>query len=157
MNTILPKNHFEIYVLKLFQVLARGKNKSPGIRYEYTLSSNGTKPPKYYWKLGDWSACSATCGGGIQRRLPMCFEEIKGAVDEEFCWTNVDENRPSEKNRICNEDPCPAHWWIGPWQLCPVTCKQSGNDLKQKFMKLKTEKNIFVIFSFFHFQNNQFH
>lgn len=23
-------------------------------------------------------------------------------------------------------DPCPAHWWVGPWQLCPVTCKKKG-------------------------------
>lgn len=111
----------------LLQVLVRGQKKNPGIRYEYTLSSNDTKAPIYYWKLGDWAACSATCGGGIQKRLPICFEENKGVVDDDFCWSNADGDRPTEKKRLCNDDPCPANWWIGPWQLCPVTCKRHGN------------------------------
>lgn len=112
-------------------MLVRGKNKNPGIKYEYTLSANDTMPPVYYWKLGDWAACSATCGGGIQQRLPICYKENKGVVDEEHCWSNAEEDRPNKKVRICNEDPCPAHWWIGPWQLCPVTCKRHGK-LKQE-------------------------
>lgn len=83
----------------------------------------------YYWKLGDWSACSATCGGGIQQREPMCWEDIKGAVDDELCWTNAENDPPNKKVRVCNEDPCqnPPKWWIGPWQLCSVTCRRNGN------------------------------
>lgn len=55
------------------------------------------------------------------------FEIIsKGIVDEENCWSNAEGTRPTEKTRHCNEDPCPANWWVGPWQLCPVTCKKHG-------------------------------
>lgn len=108
------------------QVLVRGKSKNPGIRYEYTLSANETKVPIYYWKLGDWSACTATCGGGIQLRLPVCFESSKGIVDSEYCWDSAENELPTKKTRICNDVPCPAHWWVGPWQLCPVTCRRHG-------------------------------
>lgn len=106
--------------------MVRGKSKNPGIRYEYTLSSNDTIAPKYFWKLGDWSACTKTCGGGIQQRAPVCFEETRGIVDEINCKENAEGNPPNKKTRVCNEDPCPAHWWIGPWQLCPVTCKRNS-------------------------------
>lgn len=107
-------------------MLVRGKSKNPGIRYEYTLTANETKEPVYYWKLGDWSACTATCGGGIQQREPICFESVKGIVDEEFCWSNAENDQPTKKTRACNDLPCPAYWWVGPWQLCPVTCRRQG-------------------------------
>lgn len=61
-------------------VLVRGKNKNPGIIYEYTLSENAAQVPIYYWKLGDWAACSATCGGGIQNRLIACYQANKGKI-----------------------------------------------------------------------------
>lgn len=57
----------------------RGK-KNGGLKYEYTLSANSTLVPVYYWQLGDWAACSATCGGGKQRRLPICIQENKGTL-----------------------------------------------------------------------------
>uniref|UniRef100_A0A1B6LVJ0 ADAMTS cysteine-rich domain-containing protein n=2 Tax=Graphocephala atropunctata TaxID=36148 RepID=A0A1B6LVJ0_9HEMI len=28
--------------------------------------------------------------------------------------------------RACNLQPCPVRWWIGPWQLCPVTCGEQA-------------------------------
>lgn len=105
--------------------LVRSK-RNAGIRYEYTLTANSTLEPVFYWKLGDWSACSATCGGGIQHKLPICYQENKGVVDDELCWSNADGTRPSEIVRVCKEEPCPAHWWVGPWQLCPVTCRRHG-------------------------------
>lgn len=82
--------------------------------------------PVFNWKLGDWTACSRTCGGGFQHRVPICIQLNRGLVDEENCWSNAEDERPNEKSRICNEDPCHAHWWVGPWQLCPITCKMKG-------------------------------
>lgn len=78
--------------------------------------------------MGDWTACSRTCGGGFQHRVPICIQQNRGLVDEENCWSNAEDDRPNEKSRVCNEDPCHAHWWIGPWQLCPITCKMKGDD-----------------------------
>lgn len=66
---------------------------------------------------------------------------FKGIVDEENCWSNAEGTRPSEKTRHCNEDPCPANWWVGPWQLCPVTCKRHG-------MCIFTDKKSFESYTF---------
>lgn len=94
--------------------------------------------------MGDWSACSATCDGGIQQREPICFESIRNEmVDEEFCWSSAENYQPNKKIRVCNDVPCPAHWWIGPWQLCPVTCKRHSNfkpsiNIKSTVLKLKS-------------------
>lgn len=117
----------QFLVYYLVKVLVRGKSKNPGIRYEYTLSANQTKTTVYFWKLGEWSACSATCGGGIQRRLPICYESTTGFVEETFCWDSAENEIPDKKHRTCNEMPCPAQWWTGPWQLCPtMTCRRHG-------------------------------
>lgn len=116
--------------------MVRGKSKNPGIRYEYTLTANDTKVPVFYWKLSDWSACSATCDGGMQQREPICFQSVKNEiVDEEFCWSSAENDQPNKKIRVCNDVPCPAHWWIGPWQLCPVTCKRHGKFNNQNSFK----------------------
>lgn len=58
--------------------------------------------------------------------IHLLIKIFLGIVDEENCWSNAEGTRPSEKTRHCNEDACPANWWVGPWQLCPVTCKRHG-------------------------------
>lgn len=101
--------------------------KNPGIFVNYTLTDNTTVfEPVYKWTLGDWTACSKTCGGGSQKRVPVCQQESKGVVDEDLCWSAATNEQPNEKQRTCNEDPCPSHWWVGQWQPCPVTCRHKG-------------------------------
>lgn len=72
--------------------------------------------------------CEEVIGcGGIRVDFKMeFFFFFEGIVDEENCWSNAEGTRPTEKTRHCNEDSCPANWWVGPWQLCPVTCKKHG-------------------------------
>lgn len=104
------------------------ENKNSGVFVKYTLTDNTTVfKPVYRWMLGDWTACSKTCGGGIQKRVPVCRQESKGLVDEELCWSFARNEPPNEKQRTCNEDLCPSHWRIFQWQLCPVTCRHIGS------------------------------
>ncbi|XP_065156634.1 A disintegrin and metalloproteinase with thrombospondin motifs 12-like [Atheta coriaria] len=115
----------------LFYIFFHGNTYNPGVKYEFTMSKK--KPPKevkYDWVLDEWTQCSATCGGGTQTQLALCQESIIGfntllaegsatIVDESYC---EESERPPPALRVCNEENCPYHWWIGPWQSCPVSC-----------------------------------
>lgn len=106
-----------VYLLK---VVFRGKVPNPGIMYQYTVTKRGQpKEMEYHWSLQEWSPCSATCGGGIQYRKPLCMENSDRSVDVSYC--NL-EDQPDQRIRACHTEACPSHWWFGPWQSCPVTC-----------------------------------
>lgn len=112
----------------LYVLMKGGKQKNVGLRFEYTLSSNSTMEPVYGWKLGDWTACSATCGGGVQHRFPICYQDYKGIVDEDLCWANVEaKERPTQIKQACNVVDCPYTWYTGPWQVCSNACKKRGD------------------------------
>uniref|UniRef100_A0AAY3ZVY6 Ig-like domain-containing protein n=1 Tax=Denticeps clupeoides TaxID=299321 RepID=A0AAY3ZVY6_9TELE len=105
------------------------------------------------WVVSPWSACSVSCGGGLQRRTVTC----QGAEDGDHkcavagkrpshlqpcsiqsCaeWMTpswgpvigcvcVTLNRPSSR-RNCTTDACALHWLIGPWTQCTATCGRHG-------------------------------
>ncbi|XP_070503091.1 A disintegrin and metalloproteinase with thrombospondin motifs 12 [Chironomus tepperi] len=117
-------------------IIFRGKQKNLGIKYEYTLPSNSTDENIFYWKLSDFTPCSKTCGGGIQYRHAVCYKRYEGIVEDKYCWSNAENKKPEAVNRTCNDESCPADWWIGPWQPCSVTCQRIGD--KHKPMKRRT-------------------
>ncbi|XP_021914572.1 papilin-like [Zootermopsis nevadensis] len=52
-----------IYIVLLYQ------ETNPGVQYEYSIPkgvAQQTDPDSYSWIFGDFSECSATCGGGIK-------------------------------------------------------------------------------------------
>ncbi|XP_040350844.1 A disintegrin and metalloproteinase with thrombospondin motifs 12 isoform X2 [Herpailurus yagouaroundi] len=61
------------------------------------------------WKVGNWSKCSRSCGGGVQERGVIC---LGGLCD----WTK----RPTS-TAPCNSHPC-CHWATGNWNLCTASC-----------------------------------
>ncbi|XP_010139092.1 PREDICTED: A disintegrin and metalloproteinase with thrombospondin motifs 7-like, partial [Buceros rhinoceros silvestris] len=58
-----------------------------------------------------------------KRQIVHCVEKLAGIVEERFCDALT---RPDDQQRTCNEDPCPARWWVGEWQKCSATCGLSG-------------------------------
>jgi Thrombospondin type 1 domain len=67
-----------------------------------------------------------TCGGGTKYKFPVCHQVGEGVVSDEDCVASAGNKKPEKIIQLCNEDPCPAFWWIGPWQLCQATCQKVG-------------------------------
>ncbi|KAM8804359.1 A disintegrin and metalloproteinase with thrombospondin motifs 7 [Eudromia elegans] len=111
-----------VWIQLLFQ------ERNPGVRYQYTVareaeSGNELEQPEFQWRFGSWTACTATCGTGLQRQAVLCVERLAGVVEERHCDAR---SRPDDQQRPCSEEPCPARWWVGEWQKCSATCGESG-------------------------------
>uniref|UniRef100_A0A673XA23 ADAM metallopeptidase with thrombospondin type 1 motif 7 n=1 Tax=Salmo trutta TaxID=8032 RepID=A0A673XA23_SALTR len=113
-----------VWIQLLFQ------ETNPGVRYEYTIhretlldSDNDIPIPGFFWKYGSWTECSATCGTGVQRQIVHCVERTSGIVEEGYCDPST---RHDDKRASCNEELCPAIWWVGEWQKCSATCGEKG-------------------------------
>ncbi|XP_015335838.1 A disintegrin and metalloproteinase with thrombospondin motifs 7 [Marmota marmota marmota] len=111
-----------VWIQLLFQ------ESNPGVRYEYTIhreayDQSEVLPPEFSWHYGPWSKCTVTCGSGVQRQSVYCMESQAGLVDEGHCDPL---SRPDDRQRKCNEELCPARWWVGEWQLCSHSCGPQG-------------------------------
>ncbi|XP_072511788.1 ADAMTS-like protein 1 isoform X2 [Notamacropus eugenii] len=75
------------------------------------------------WESTPWTACSSSCGGGIQSRTVSCVEEdIQGHVSSVEEWKCM----YTPKMPIvqpCNIFDCPK-WLAQEWSPCTVTCGQ---------------------------------
>lgn len=92
-----------------------------------SIESNETKnipQGDFYWATGVWSACSSTCGNGIQKRLVQCYGHSKPLKDE-YC-----RHLPKKEaaQRSCRLKTC-TYWAVGPWKDCQATC---GEKIVQK-------------------------
>ncbi|XP_070543037.1 ADAMTS-like protein 1 isoform X2 [Ptychodera flava] len=74
-------------------------------------------PPK--WQPAPWSACSKTCGGGMQTREVTCAER-SNSVMVRMPDLHCPGTKPATK-RVCNMDQCPM-WYPEKWSECTATC-----------------------------------
>ncbi|XP_042551132.1 A disintegrin and metalloproteinase with thrombospondin motifs 16 [Dipodomys spectabilis] len=75
-------------------------------------------PPS--WSVGNWSACSRTCGGGTQSRPVRCTQRARYHV-EPVPASRCPQPAPSS-HQACNSQSCPPAWSTGPWAECSRTC-----------------------------------
>ena len=102
------------------------QSENPGLKFEYTVpNANASLERKleFRWVYQDWSHCTSSCGGGVQRSIVVCLEKEAGLVEDKHCNIST---KPDDKSKPCNDHLCPARWWIGPWQHCSVTCGKNG-------------------------------
>lgn len=55
------------------------------------------------WQLGDWSACSKTCGKGFKKRLLKCISYDGGVLPQESCEPS---KKPKHLIDFCNVTDC---------------------------------------------------
>ncbi|XP_019616889.1 PREDICTED: LOW QUALITY PROTEIN: ADAMTS-like protein 1 [Branchiostoma belcheri] len=82
-------------------------------------------PPR--WASSGWTACSVTCGSGVERRGVRCERVIYDGrleqLDEYYCEV-LDEARPVD-SRACNMGYCndePPRWNTSAWSACDEQC-----------------------------------
>jgi len=77
-------------------------------------------PVAYAWSTSEFSACSASCGGGQQSRTVECVgANGKKAVDAVCALAS---SKPAAI-QSCNTIPCTKYSWsAGPWDVCSVSC-----------------------------------
>jgi len=77
--------------------------------------SNGPCP---YWRVGEWSQCSVSCGKGTRKRGVECIYKEQ-AVDDSLCA----DHRPPPRHEPCTLIGC-TQWTTAEWEPCSVTCGQ---------------------------------
>lgn len=80
-----------------------------------------TQPCPAYWDVGEWSACSKSCGPGTQHRQVLCrqiYANRSTTVHPQHCGTL---ERPSP-TQPCQLRLC-SHWEVRTnWSTCSVLC-----------------------------------
>ncbi|XP_066537381.1 ADAMTS-like protein 1 [Hoplias malabaricus] len=75
------------------------------------------------WESSPWTACSTSCGGGVQTRSVSCVEEdIQGNINPTDEWKCLYASKASIL-QPCNTFDCPT-WLAQEWSPCTVTCGQ---------------------------------
>uniref|UniRef100_A0A914WW81 Peptidase M12B domain-containing protein n=1 Tax=Plectus sambesii TaxID=2011161 RepID=A0A914WW81_9BILA len=95
--------------ISMDRCIVEGENKPPS----HQPCHRGVCP---FWRIGDWSSCSVTCGTGFRQRTSECVYNDE-LVDSSFCSEPVE---PKRQER-CVLVAC-ATWDVQPWDSCSVTC-----------------------------------
>ena len=86
--------------------------KSP---LEVVEECNDHKCPMWT-EWGEWTDCSATCGGGKRRKYRQCVDHQGGLVDISNC------PGPESMSKDCNTQDCPTWTDWTAWTQCSATC-----------------------------------
>ncbi|XP_067827399.1 A disintegrin and metalloproteinase with thrombospondin motifs 7-like isoform X2 [Heptranchias perlo] len=100
-----------------------------------------TEPCPARWWVGEWQACSATCGEtGIMKRTALCIQSV-GLDEQRALQTSDCQHMPKpETTGPCNREiSCPSDWSTGSWSECSVTC---GEGVKNRSVLCSNNTNM---------------
>ncbi|XP_030229242.1 A disintegrin and metalloproteinase with thrombospondin motifs 6, partial [Gadus morhua] len=116
----------------IVMVLVREEN--PGIHFRFNPPVSRDALSGFAWHYTSWSRCSALCAGGVQLQQVVCKKQADhSVVFNHFCDKK---NKPKEKRRSCNSEPCSPSWWSGGWSECSRSCS-GGLRTRQVLCKRK--------------------
>jgi hypothetical protein len=73
------------------------------------------------WTVGQWSACSKTCGTGSQTRTVTCKD------------TSCVGTKPAT-SQTCNTQKCTTNWVVGSWSACSAkACGTNGTQTRSVY------------------------
>ncbi|CAJ0584163.1 unnamed protein product, partial [Mesorhabditis spiculigera] len=84
-----------------------------------------TQPCPATWQAGQFSECTATCGGGTNTRNVRCVRPISKSGGADSNLILPDNQCPHPKppeTQPCAQVACPADWVTGVWSECSSSC-----------------------------------
>ncbi|KAK9917449.1 hypothetical protein WJX75_004476 [Coccomyxa subellipsoidea] len=102
--------------------IAADPNACPGYSGEQLSGSCAAAPcNRPHWRVGDWSRCNATCGGGTMTRSVTCVDaDGAPATDPAAACKGL---AAPAATAACNSAPCLGYaWQIGAWGNCSLAC-----------------------------------
>ncbi|KAJ8247597.1 hypothetical protein GJAV_G00248130 [Gymnothorax javanicus] len=97
----------------------------------------------HVWRLGDWTACSASCGNrGTQSRSVRCFSPEGEEVPPSSC---LHLPRPVARPQACNVQDCPAGWVTTAWSKCSTPCGRGSRQRKVYCQQLEASGVVRVL------------
>ncbi|BFF94988.1 thrombospondin type-1 domain-containing protein 4 [Drosophila madeirensis] len=100
-----------------------GENNNSLLRSggEDASTSSSSRPGRrrnFTWKVVGFSACSKSCGGGVQAPIVRCIREnLLRYYSQRRC---IHSKKPVVNENLlhCNTQPCPAYWHYEKWGEC---------------------------------------
>ncbi|XP_023209875.1 ADAMTS-like protein 1 isoform X1 [Centruroides sculpturatus] len=101
-----------------------------------TLTCNDLAcPPR--WNISEFTPCSKQCGGGKQKRVVQCLQEVTRGAANIFIVPNSNCPQPEPPSeQLCNTLECPVRWKAGLWSKCSKSC---GEGLKTRKIRCQRE------------------
>ncbi|RLV92601.1 hypothetical protein DV515_00013708 [Chloebia gouldiae] len=84
------------------------------------------------WRVGNWSKCSRSCGGGTKVRDVHCVDTRDQRLLRPFhCQAGLPQPPAQLPTRPCNSQPCTT-WVVGSWGQCSAPC---GGGIQRRQVK----------------------
>ncbi|XP_063050702.1 A disintegrin and metalloproteinase with thrombospondin motifs 13 [Engraulis encrasicolus] len=87
---------------------------------QHTHCSMPACPPS--WEVGEFGACSASCGGGEKVREVSCVQSLGGGQVIQVAPPLCPPDARPHTHTPCGTQPCPARWRVSEPGVCSAVC-----------------------------------
>ncbi|XP_062929811.1 A disintegrin and metalloproteinase with thrombospondin motifs 13 isoform X1 [Mobula hypostoma] len=85
------------------------------------LESCNTAPCPSWWEVGEFGACSISCGGGQRERDVRCLKQ-EGTDTRRTSDADCAGSPRPESKETCNNHSCPVRWNVSELGVCSASC-----------------------------------